>query len=79
MIAIGHADLLQQMQRATLTDVGMARFLNGLFGDGGWTYDRMEDVWLAPDRRHRGPGRGFLVIQRGGNWRAIVVLDRALA
>ena len=55
------------------TDEGMADFLTATFGTAGWTYDRGEDVWIAPDRRYRGEGRRFWVIRRGGNWRWAVL------
>jgi hypothetical protein len=31
----------------------MNRLMDGLFGRGGWTYDPVEDVWIAPNSRGR--------------------------
>jgi hypothetical protein len=61
------------------TDAGMARFLDGLFGSGNYAYDRFEDVWVAPDRSYHGPGRGFLVVRRGGDWFATVLPASAIS
>lgn len=56
------------------TNAGMARFLNELFGPSRWTCDPAEDVWVVAEAEHQEPGRrGFLVVQRGGDWfRAVV-------
>lgn len=60
------------------SDAGMATYLTALFGTAGWTYDRAEDVWVVRDPTHTGPGRGFLVVQRGGSWRSVVVRREAI-
>jgi hypothetical protein len=56
------------LRAETSTDEGMARFLDALFGAGTWTYDPSEDVWVVPDPKHVGPGRGFVIVERGGTW-----------
>jgi hypothetical protein len=42
----------------------MNKLMDDLFGPGGWTYDPIEDVWIAHDR---GPG-AVVVFHRGGDW-----------
>jgi hypothetical protein len=56
----------------------MARFLTQLCGPDNWVYDERADVWVVSDTRHDGPGRGFLVLQRGGDWYSIVIPDERL-
>lgn len=56
----------------------MTRFLDGLFGRENYTYDLQNDVWVTPDRDHRGSGRGLIVVQRGGDWRKVVIPTAAL-
>lgn len=64
--------------RALRTKAGMARFLTRLCGADGWAYDEREDCWIVVDDQHNGPGHGYLVVQRGGNWRAIVIPDEVV-
>jgi hypothetical protein len=67
---------LERRLRAKLqTDEGMASFLDRLVGPNHWTYDADEDVWVTPDTQHVGPGRGFVVVQRGGAWFRAVLPD----
>jgi hypothetical protein len=63
------------LRKATSTDAGMRRFLDDLIGVGNYSYDPKEDVWIAPNSQHTGPGRGFIVIRRGGNWFSTVIPD----
>jgi hypothetical protein len=51
----------------------MIRLLDDIWGAGNYAYDRYEDVWVAPDRDYQGPGRGFIVVRRGGDWFAAIV------
>ena len=73
------AALHRRIRRRVRTDAGMAGFLDKLVGSGNWSYDRDEDVWVVPDRRHTGPGRGFLIVQRGGDWFKSVLSDEAVS
>jgi hypothetical protein len=70
---------IRRIHRWLRTDHGMAHFMDECHGAGNWSYDRDADVWVAPDRRHVGPGRGFYVVQRGGDWRAVVLPERVLS
>jgi hypothetical protein len=60
--------LRNKIRKALATDEGMIRFLDDLFGRENYAYDPANDCWVMPDRDHTGPGRGFIVVQRGGNW-----------
>jgi hypothetical protein len=64
-----------KFRKALSTDAEMARFMDALCGVGGWTYDASEDVWVSPDAKHVGPGRGFYVVKRGGDWFKAVLPD----
>lgn len=66
---------LTEIREKLSTDDGMIRFLDNLFGVGAWVYDTTEDVWVAVNKRHTGPGRGFTVVQRGGDWFDVVLPD----
>jgi hypothetical protein len=57
-----------ELRSRLMGDAEMARFLDALFGVGTWAYDADEDVWVTPDTKHSGPGRVFIVVERGGNW-----------
>jgi hypothetical protein len=61
------------------TDVGMERFLDRFVGPGEWVYDPDADVWVVPDRDYTGSGRALLVVQRGGDWRRVVLPEEALS
>jgi hypothetical protein len=65
--------LRNKIRKALLTDEAMARILDDLFGRENYAYDPEGDVWVTPDRDHHGPGRGYIVIRRGGNWRTVVI------
>lgn len=67
------------MRRILSTDAGMARFLTDLVGAGNWTYDPGEDVWVVPDDKHTGPGRGYMVMKRGGDWFKAVLPDEVMS
>jgi hypothetical protein len=58
----------EYLRKILSTDAGMARFLDAVAGPGNWFYDPSDDVWVTPNSKHSGPGRGFLVVQRGGDW-----------
>ena len=62
------AEIEAALRAETSTDEGMAEFLDALFGAGTWVYDPSEDVWVIPNQKHTGPGRGFVVVERGGTW-----------
>jgi hypothetical protein len=65
---------LRNKSRGTLlTDEAMVRVLDGFFGRDNYVYDQESDVWVAPDRYHTGLGRAFIVIERGCDWRKIVI------
>jgi hypothetical protein len=38
------------------------RYLNKNFGRGTWKYDPYTSCWIVVDEEHRGPGRGYLII-----------------
>ena len=66
-------------RKTTLTNEGSAEFLNATLGPDGWSCDASQDAWIAPDKRHTGPGRGFYVVQRGGKWHTTVVPEAVLS
>jgi hypothetical protein len=70
--------LRNKIRGTLLTDEAMVRVLDGFFGRDNYVYDQESDVWVTPDRNHIGPDRAFLVIQRGFEWRKIVIPDAAL-
>jgi hypothetical protein len=56
------------------TDAGMAAYLTYHLGPAGWAYDPLADQWIVPvDFELDGPGRGFVVLRRGGDWRHVVL------
>jgi hypothetical protein len=65
--------LRNKIRKALLTDEAMIRLLDDLFGPENYTYDPRCDVWVTPDHDHTGPGRGFIVVQRGGDWQKVVL------
>jgi hypothetical protein len=71
----GHA---KEIRKALLTDEAMVRILDDLFGRENYAYDPQNDVWVTPDLDHDGPGRGFIVVQRGGDWKKVVLPAAAL-
>jgi hypothetical protein len=74
----GLEGLEPRVARELRTKAGMDRLLTALFGPDGWTYDPNADVWVVPDSQQDGPGRGYIVLRRGGNWRAVVIPDRMI-
>ena len=68
-----------QLRKITSTDEGMGRFLDAALGVGNYAYDPTEDVWVSPNKDDKGPGRGFIVVKRGGDWFTAVLPDEALA
>lgn len=71
--------LKRKIKQRLATDEGMASFMDDLFGALGWTRDAEADVWVAIDKDYTGPGRGFIVVQRGGDWFKAVIPDEKLA
>ena len=67
-----------KIPNALLSDAAMVRVLDGFFGRENYVYDPEADLWVASDRDHIGPGRGFIVVQRGCDWRKIVIPEGAL-
>jgi hypothetical protein len=67
-----------KIRDALLSDEAMVRLLDHLFGRENYAYDPECDVWITLDQDHIGPGRGFIVVQRGGDWRRIVLSGSAL-
>jgi hypothetical protein len=68
-----------QLRKTMRTDAGMRRLLDVIFGVGKYAYDPTEDVWVCPNKDHKGPGRGFIVVKRGGDWFTAVLPDEVLA
>jgi hypothetical protein len=60
--------LREKIRRRCLTDEGMVHALDLMFGRENYAYDPEADLWVSPDRDYIGPGRGFIVVERGGNW-----------
>jgi hypothetical protein len=60
--------LRNKIRKALLTDEAMVRALDLMFGRENYAYDPANDCWVSPDRDYTGPGRGFIVVERGGNW-----------
>jgi hypothetical protein len=69
----------RHMRKATSTDAGMTRLLNDLLGPGNYVYDPSQDVWVAPNVRHTGPGRSFTVIRRGGSWFNVTIPESEIS
>jgi hypothetical protein len=65
--------LRNKIRKALLTDEAMVRFLDDLFGRENYAYDPPADVWVAADPDYTGPGRGFVIIERGGDWQKVVL------
>lgn len=47
-----------------LAAMPMETFLARVFGPGEVVYDAATDLWIARDKKHRGPGFGFIAIRR---------------
>lgn len=56
-----------KLQRAIATH-GIEPLLDRLFGAGNYYFDPIEQLWITPDRQHRGPGRGFWCFRADGSW-----------
>jgi hypothetical protein len=72
-------ELRRRLQEMISTKEGMERFLADTFGAGNFQYDPTENVWVVPDSKHRGPGRGFTIIRPDGTWFGAVLPDRVLS
>lgn len=57
-----------QQLRARIATHGIEWFLDKTFGSGNWQYDAQEQLWIAPDHQHRGPGRAFYCVRANGDW-----------
>jgi hypothetical protein len=68
----------EEVRKAALTDDGMSRLLDYMFGHGNYTYDPDADVWVVPDADYAGDGRGLIVIRRGGSWYKAVIPEGVL-
>jgi hypothetical protein len=62
-----------QINDALMGDDAMSHLMIDLFGRGNYTYDAEADLWVAIDRDYAGKGRGFVVVERGGNWFKAVI------
>lgn len=61
-----------------LRAVPIEHLLSELFGpDHGAFYDEGEDLWIVPDRKHCGPGFGFIAIRSDRSWFSGVVKPEA--
>jgi hypothetical protein len=60
------------------SDEAMIRFMDNLFGRDNCVYDPEVDAWVARDKDHSGPGRSFIMVQRGGLWRKIILSGSVL-
>ncbi len=67
------------LQKALSTNEGMTRYLDDLLGAGNYVYDPDADVWVTPDPAHTGPGRGFIIMERGGFFSTAVLPEAALS
>jgi hypothetical protein len=65
--------LQNKIRKALMTDEGMIHFLDDIFGSGNYSHDRHADVWVVVDQDYIGSGRGFVVIERGGDWFKAVI------
>jgi hypothetical protein len=73
------AQVRAAVRRKLSTKAGMAAFLNQHVGREKWVYDADSDCWVFANPRHSGPGRGFVVIRRGGDWHTHVLPEDALS
>lgn len=65
--------LRNKIRKTLLNDDAMVCILGDLFGRKYYAYDPQNDVWVTPDRDHDGLGHSFIVVQRGGDWRKVVL------
>lgn len=70
---------LRALGKRLHTDAGMAELMDATFGPDGWVYEATDDLWIAPDPKHEGEGRGFYVVSRGGDWIKSVLPNRVLS
>ena len=40
------------------------QYLNKQFGRGNWRFDPLCNCFIAPNEAHRGPGKGFVIVER---------------
>jgi hypothetical protein len=67
-----------QINQALMGDDAMSHLMIDVFGRGNYVFDPAADVWVAVDRDYAGDGRGFVVVERGGNWFPAVIPAEAL-
>jgi hypothetical protein len=72
-------ELRRRLQAMVSTPEGMERFLADTFGAGNFQYDPTENVWVVPDSKHRGPGRGFYIVRPDGTWFGAVVPEHKMS
>jgi hypothetical protein len=65
--------LRDKIRNALLTDEGMVQAPDLVFGPRNYAYDPANNCWVSPDRDYTGPGRGFIVMERGGDWFKAVI------
>jgi hypothetical protein len=62
-----------ELKKTLSTDEGMNRYLDHLLGPGNHIYDPIDDVWV------KGPGRGFIILERAGYFSLAVVPEAVLS
>lgn len=61
-----------------LREVPIEYLLEQFYGpDHGAFYDEGEGLWIVPDRKHQGPGFGFIAIRNDRSWFSGVVPEGA--
>jgi hypothetical protein len=62
-----------ETDKPSFTVAEINSFLDRRVGRKNYIRDAHEDVWIVPDKRHSGAGRGFHVVTRDGLWRRVVI------
>jgi len=57
----------QQMLNAEIAK-DIPRFMNKLFGEGNWLFDEAENLYIAANPKHQGPGFGFIAVRPDGSF-----------
>lgn len=60
-----------RIKRALDRDIarhGIGSLLTRIFGDGQWTYDAREQLWIVPDHKRSGAGREYYCVRADGTW-----------
>ena len=71
-VSVAEIQALEDCLRA----MPMERFLDEVFGPGRWFHDPAANLWIGPDRKHRGPGFGFMAIREDKSFFSGVVPER---